>query len=130
MPVLMSFLVSLPYILVEAITEFLPVSSTAHLLLVEKIMASITQSSFFDFNLFCVLSQLAAILAVVIVFFSPVWQHKKTWGKLLLAVIPTAVLGMALHSVIKKYLQDASPLTGWMLIIFGIVFSLADYFWE
>ena len=118
------------YSFVEAITEFLPISSTAHLMLLDKIVLSHIPYQAFDFDLFCVLSQLAAILAVVIVFWRPVWQHKNLWGKLLLAVIPTGLFGVALHGVIKNYLQDASPLTGWMLIIFGVIFSLLDVFWE
>ena len=113
--------------LLEGITEFLPVSSTAHLLLVEKIWPVTDKTLFASFTIFI---QLGAVLAVLLLFWQSLWRHKEIWWRLLIAVIPTAILGLIVQKLAKQYLQDASPLTGWMLIVGGVFFSALDSYWQ
>lgn len=114
------------FAIIEAITEFLPVSSTAHLLLAEKLLPVADVELFTNFS---VIVQLGAIAAVVFLFFASVWANKQTWLKLILAVLPTAILGFLLKDVVDAYMSDASAWTGVMLIVFGVVFSLLDWYW-
>lgn len=113
--------------LIEGLTEFLPVSSTAHLLLAEKIYPVADKQLFASF---CVWVQLGAILAVLLIFWQSLWRHKEIWGKLLLALSPTVIVGFVFYPLVKNYLRDNSPLTGWMLIIGGLVFTALDAYWR
>jgi len=122
----MNWLQIVIFSIVEGLTEFLPVSSTAHLLLAEKMLPAINSSFFAQF---CVIIQLAAIVAVIILFWRPVWQNRQTWLKLILAIIPTAILGFLLKDFIDAHLSDASIWTGIMLISFGLLFSFLDWYW-
>ncbi len=122
----MSWLHTIIFSIIEAVTEFLPVSSTAHLLLAEKLFPVSDHAFFADFT---VIIQLAAIVAVIILFWRPVAANIKTWPKLLLAVVPTAVIGLLLKDVTDAYLSDASIWTGVMLIIFGGFFTYLDWRW-
>jgi len=127
MMIITAFFTTLPYALVEAVTEFLPVSSTAHLLLLGRVYQVFSGERL---ALLTVVIQVAAALALVVYFWQGVWDNRDIWGKLLLAVIPTGVLGVVLHDLATQYLQDATPLTGWMLIGFGIVFSWLGWRWD
>lgn len=123
----MTILQTIIFSVIEAITEFLPVSSTAHLLLAEKILPIVDNSAFFaTFN---VVIQFAAIIAVAFLFIKPVFANIKIWWKLILAVLPTAVIGFVIKDWADKYLQDASLNTGYMLIGFGLLFSCLDWIW-
>jgi undecaprenyl-diphosphatase len=85
--------------IVEGITEFLPVSSTAHLLIAAKFL-NIPQSEYWKF--FTVLIQSGAILAVVLAFYKQL-LNRKLWPKIIVSFLPTAVIGLLLHKVIKNY---------------------------
>jgi undecaprenyl-diphosphatase len=84
--------------IVEGLTEFLPISSTAHLIFVSKILG-ITQTGFTSF--FEVFIQSGAILAVVLIYFQYILNHKPLIFKLLVSFIPTAIVGLVLHKAIK-----------------------------
>lgn len=122
----MTLIQTIIFSIIEAVTEFLPVSSTAHLLLTEKLLPVADPDLFANFS---VVIQLGAIAAVIFLFFSSVWANKQTWLKLILAVLPTAVLGFLLADVVDAYMSDASVWTGVMLIVFGVIFSLLDWYW-
>ncbi|MBQ6437844.1 undecaprenyl-diphosphate phosphatase [bacterium] len=118
---------------IEGLTEFLPVSSTAHLLLTQKLFALVAGENVLTdplFATFCIFIQAGAIGAALIYFWQSLWQNKQIWLKLLVAVVPTAIVGLGVYKLVKDYLQDASPLTGWMLIVGGIGFSLFDAWWS
>ncbi|MBQ6154630.1 undecaprenyl-diphosphate phosphatase [bacterium] len=120
----MTWLQIVIFSLVEGISEFLPVSSTAHLLLLERFWGVANQALFDTVLLWL---QLSAALVLVWLFFRSVWQHKEIWWKLILATLPALIIGVKVYPKIKRYLSDTSPLTGWMLILFGIVFTLIDW---
>ena len=120
--------------LIEGLTEFIPVSSTGMLLL-SKLAMGLTDP-FWD--TFCVLIQLGAILAVVVIYFQRLWQIAlmgptvpRARGfvlSLLVAFIPAAVAGLLLHDVIKHILFESPRLICVSLIIGGVVLLVIDRF--
>jgi len=120
--------------LVEGLTEFVPVSSTGMLLL-SKLALGLTDR-FWD--TFCVLIQLGAILAVVVIYFQRLWRiallaptvprARNFFLSLLVAFIPAAVAGLLLHDVIKQVLFESPRLICISLIVGGVVLLLIDRF--
>lgn len=123
--------------IVEGITEWLPVSSTGHLILVKELMAEngfVADSSFFDLYLYVI--QFGAILAVVTLFFrklnpfapSKTSQEKtdtwQMWFKVIAACIPAAVIGLLLDDYMEKI--ENWMVVSAMLIIYGIAFIFVE----
>jgi undecaprenyl-diphosphatase len=118
--------------LVEGLTEFLPVSSTGHLILVKDAMG-LTGASW---DTFIVLIQLGAILAVVALYFSKLWnvlvtlpsspESRRFALSILVAFLPAVVLGVLLHDFIKNYLFESPRLICISLILGGVVLLLVD----
>ncbi len=110
--------------IVEGITEFLPVSSTIHLIWTSNLL-SLPQSDFV--KLFEVFIQGGAILAVIFLYWQEVLNNFSLFKKLIVSFIPTAVVGFSLYKVIKGVFFE-STIT--MLVIFvavGFVFLLIEY---
>jgi undecaprenyl-diphosphatase len=108
--------------LVEGFTEFLPVSSTAHLILTSHIL-DLEQSEFL--KSFEVIIQVSAILAVISLY----WRSLLNWEvlkRLALAFIPTGLLGLLLYDFVKNYLFESTQLILWSLIIGGLVLILFE----
>ena len=120
--------------IVEGITEFIPVSSTAHLLLAKMLLG--LPDGFWD--TFIVLIQMGAILAVVALYFQRLLgvalrlpsdpAARRFVISLGIALIPAMVLGFGLHDVIKKVLFESPKLICWSLLVGGIVLGLLDHF--
>lgn len=108
---------------VEGLTEFLPVSSTAHLLLTEKLLG-LTTSDFL--KTFTISIQLGAILAVVVLYWRQLWTNKRLWKILLTAFMPTAALGLLFYKIIKNYLLDNLTLIAWALLLGGIIIAVFE----
>jgi undecaprenyl-diphosphatase len=118
--------------LIEGLTEFIPVSSTGHLLLAKSALG--LPDGFWD--TFCVLIQLGAILAVVALYFSRLWSvllrlpsdpaARRFVIAVLIAFLPAVILGVALHDLIKEVLFESPRLICWSLIIGGVVLLLID----
>lgn len=124
----MTYLQAFILAIVEGLTEFIPVSSTAHILLADKLLGGVTNRELFaSFSIFI---QLGAMLAVLSLFLKQLWQNKNIWGKIIIAFIPTVVIGIFFYPFVKAYLQDASPLTGWALLGGGLLFTALDYYWQ
>jgi undecaprenyl-diphosphatase len=118
--------------IVEGLTEFLPVSSTGHLLLLEH---------FFGFDddafgkTFVVLIQLGAILAILSIYFSKLWSiflgmfsdpsSRRFVIGVLIAFLPAAIIGAAAHSIIKNVLFNVWIVCS-MLVLGGIVLLIVD----
>jgi undecaprenyl-diphosphatase len=119
---------------VEGLTEFLPVSSTAHLLLAEKLLG--VRGPVWE--TFTVLIQLGAILAVVLLYFQRLLKVLLTLGvdpqsrrfalSVLIAFLPAAVIGGALHKMITGGFFENVSLICWALIIGGGVLLIIDRF--
>lgn len=121
--------------IVQGITEWLPISSTGHLILANQLLG-LKQSSDF-INLFLVVIQFGSILAVVTLYFhklNPFSPRKTTeekketwtmWLKVIVSVIPAAVIGLLLDNIIEDYLS--TPLVvAITLILYGIFFILVE----
>ena len=119
---------------VEGLTEFLPVSSTAHLLLAEKLLGV----SGPVWETFTVLIQLGAIFAVVLLYFERLLkvaltlnssrQSRRFTLSVLIAFLPAAVVGGALHKMITGGFFENIALICWALILGGIVLLVLDRF--
>ena len=111
--------------IVEGITEFLPVSSTGHLILVSTLLG-IEQTDVH--KAFEVSIQLGSILAVVFVYHQKIFHSIELWKRLITAFIPTGILGFLLYKIIKGLF---SPLVvSVMLILGGIAFILVEKFYN
>ena len=119
----MNFLDTLILGIVEGFTEFLPVSSTAHLLIAGEIL-KIPQTEFF--KTFVISIQLGAILAVVFLYWKKVIQNFNIVKKVLVAFIPTAIIGFALYKIIKNFLFENFTTIAWALIVGGLVILIFE----
>ena len=118
---------------VEGVTEFLPVSSTAHLLLVGRIFG-LEENNFW--KSFDILIQLGAILAVVVLYFSKLWrtaigmfsnaQDRRFVVGLLIAFLPAVVIGLIAGKYIKEYLFDSLAVICFSLIVGGAILLWVD----
>lgn len=116
--------------LVEGLTEFIPVSSTGHMIIVDKFLKLSDNQSFV--NAFEIIIQLGAILAVVVYFWHKLWPFSKgltkaqsrgiilKWIKIIIAVLPAVVLGLLFDDIIDKYLFNVTVVAS-MLVFYGIV---------
>lgn len=117
--------------IVQGITEWLPVSSTGHILLLNAVWPMDVSKEFWD--LFKVVIQLGSIMAVVVLYFRRLnpFSKKKTyqqnretlslWGKVIVGSIPVAAVGLLLNDLIDDYLS-VPPVIAAALIIYGIGF--------
>jgi len=108
--------------LVEGITEFLPVSSTGHLILVSTLLG-LKQTEFQ--KTFEVVIQLGSILAVVFLFYKRLFTDIELWKRIIVAFIPTGVFGLLLYKVIKGYFFNPFVVAS-MLILWGVIFILVE----
>lgn len=117
--------------LIEGATEFLPVSSTGHILLAGHFLGVHSPGKTFE-----VLIQLGAILAVLSVYFAKLWKialaapsdpnARRFIAGLLLAFLPAALVGVLAHGFIKTVLFNQSSLICMMLILGGIILLVVD----
>ena len=139
------------YGIVEGITEWLPVSSTGHLILLDEFLSfSFAPDAPFTAEfceMFDVVIQLGAILAVVVTYFSRLWpldprKEKsenariwKLWFKVLVASVPAAIAGILFDKILEK--MSGKDIDGWLynapvvvaaLIIYGVFFILIEKF--
>ena len=127
------------YGIVEGITEWLPVSSTGHMILLEEILPFSGVSEGF-YSMFQVVIQLGAILAVVLLFWRKLWPFGRDaesgrvrlepakvtlWAKILLACVPAAVIGLlfdeTFEALFYNYVSVAIA-----LIVFGVAFIVVE----
>ena len=122
---------------VEGLTEWLPISSTGHMILVDEFIKLNVSKNFMD--MFLVVIQLGAILAVVAMNFNRLnpfspyksrFERKETfqlWYKVILACIPAAVIGLAFNDFMEENFMTAEVVAG-ALIFYGIIFIVVENF--
>jgi undecaprenyl-diphosphatase len=120
----MSLLHALILGIVEGITEFLPVSSTAHLILAGHALR-LGDSEFL--KSFEIIIQLGAILSVVVLYWSRFW-HWDVLKKLVVAVFPTGVIGLTVYRVLKSYLLGNITIVLLALVAGGVALILFERF--
>ena len=124
--------------IVEGITEWLPVSSTGHMILVEKFLNF--QNEKFS-EMFLVVVQLGAILAVVLLFWERIWPFRfrkreksetvvnwkimQMWFKIIVACLPAAIVGVLFDDLIDEVFYNEYVVAG-ALIIYGILFIIVE----
>ena len=118
----MTFLEAIILAIVEGLTEFLPVSSTGHMIITSSMMGIASD----DFvKLFTIVIQLGAILSVVVLYFKRFFQSVNFYLKLFVAFIPAAILGLLLSDYIDALLE--SPLAvAISLVIGGVILLFVD----
>ena len=131
--------------IVEGVTEWLPISSTGHMILLNQIMPLQQGEDFY--SMFEVVIQLGAIMAVVVLFWSQIWPFGKKnnpaplsdqglgawiktdifklWFHILVSTVPAAVIGVLFSDVFEKYFYNYQTVAV-MLILFGIAFILVE----
>lgn len=123
--------------IVEGITEWLPVSSTGHMIILDEFIKLDCTPEFLE--MFLVVIQLGAIMAVVILFWNkifpfqfkdktkPVIEKDKImlWAKIVVACIPAAVVGLLLDDVFEELFYHAIPVA-LVLIVFGVAFIVIE----
>ncbi|MBI2103513.1 undecaprenyl-diphosphatase UppP [Candidatus Woesebacteria bacterium] len=114
----MSVFQSIILSIVEGITEFLPISSTGHLILTAELL-KIPQTNFV--KTFEIAIQLGAITSVVFLYSHTLIKKALVWKKILIAFIPTAVVGFLFYSFIKNYLLGSTEIVSFSLVTGGVI---------
>lgn len=121
--------------IVEGITEWLPISSTGHMILLDEFINLNVSDNFYE--LFQVVIQLGAILAVVVIYFKSLfpWGFGKSkketqntlnlWGKILVACVPAAIIGILFDDWLDAHLYN-SIVVSIALIVYGILFIVIE----
>ncbi len=149
MSTFIELLKAIVYGIVEGVTEWLPVSSTGHLILLEDLLSfSFSEDAVFMaefYQMFQVVIQLGAILAVVVLFWHTLWPFSRRqstdekratwrlWGRVLVASIPAAIVGLGLDKLLEA--TTGRDMDGWLynsvvvaiaLIVYGVAFILIE----
>ena len=140
---MMEYLKAVLFGIVEGITEWLPISSTGHMILLKELLPLDVSEEFW--NMFEVVIQFGAILAVVVIFFKQIFPFKlkdknssetgikayihmdilTLWFKIIVACIPAAIVGVLFDELLEKYLYHY-VVVAVALIIFGIAFIVVE----
>lgn len=138
---MIEFIKAILFGIVEGITEWLPISSTGHMLLLDEFLKlSVSQDPAINaafYNLFEVVIQLGAILAVIVLYFRRLNPFATTktaaekaqtwslWGRVVLAVLPSVVLGLLLDDWLDAHLYNATTVAI-ALVAYGVVFLFLE----
>lgn len=132
---MLEFLKAILFGVVEGITEWLPISSTGHLILLNEFVKLDVRDEFF--SMFEVVIQLGAILAVVVLFWNQLWPFSKKeknyikqdtfmmWIKIIVACLPAAVIGLLYDDVIEELFYNYQVISI-ALIVFGVAFIVIE----
>ncbi|MEG0327195.1 MAG: undecaprenyl-diphosphate phosphatase [Erysipelothrix sp.] len=123
--------------IVQGITEWLPISSTGHMILVDEFLKLQARPEFM--NMFFVVIQFGSILAVVFIYWSKLWPLRRSkegkvyvkqetmtmWYKIVVACIPAGVIGMLMDEWVDEHLYNPT-VVAIMLILFGVIFIVVE----
>ena len=121
--------------IVEGITEWLPISSTGHMILVDEVLKLNMSPEFME--MFLVVIQLGAILAVILLYWKKIWPIKVEnglkiekdtiimWVKILIACVPAAIVGVLFDDKLNELFYNPTTVAI-MLILFGILFIIIE----
>ncbi len=122
----MTFLHAIILGVIEGITEFLPISSTGHLILASNIL-KIPPTEFL--KSFEVIIQLGAILAVVCLYWKSLWKIENI-KKIIIGFLPTAIIGFGLYKIIKNNLLNSTDVVIWAMLLGGLLIIVFEYFYK
>jgi undecaprenyl-diphosphatase len=123
----MNFFQAVVFGIVEGITEFLPISSTGHLILTSELLRLPATEFLKSFE---VAIQLGAILAVVVLYWKSFFVESEVFKKVIVAFIPTAVLGIIFYKLIKQFLLGNEQVVLWSLFLGGFVLIIFEIFYK
>ncbi len=112
---------------IEGVTEFLPISSTGHLILAARCLG-LVQTEFV--KSFQIIIQLGAILSVIVLYWKTFLSGLGLYRKLFVAFIPTAIVGSIFYRFIKGYLFDNNKVIIWALFLGGVAIILFEHFYR
>ncbi len=112
--------------IVEGLTEFLPISSTGHLIIASKLLG-LPQTNFT--KSFEIIIQLGAILSVVFLYFNRLKRDFELWKRIIFAFIPTGIVGFLLYKIIKAYLFNPHIVV-YSLFIGGVLIILFENYFK
>ncbi len=112
--------------IIEGITEFLPISSTAHMIIASKLLGLKQSESIVAFE---VIIQLGATLAIMLIYLEKINLKKiDLWIKVIVAFLPLAIIGFLFQHQIKELFTVAT--SAYMFIIGGVIFFIVEYFYK
>lgn len=109
--------------IVEGISEFLPISSTGHLILTAQIL-KLSQTEFL--KSFEIAIQLGAICSVVLLYFKSLLVDRQTIKRIIAAFIPTGIIGFVLYKAVKHFLLGNTSVVLWAMLIGGVLLILFE----
>ena len=136
---MIDILKSILFGIVEGITEWLPVSSTGHMIILESLLDVKETYGTAFWNFFLVAIQLGAIIAVIICFFNKLWpfgkskpqevkvETWKTWLKVIIACLPAAIIGIFFDDWLDEHLYNSITVSI-TLIVYGVLFIVIEIF--
>ncbi|MDD5056020.1 MAG: undecaprenyl-diphosphatase UppP [Candidatus Peribacteraceae bacterium] len=110
---------------IEGLTEFLPVSSTGHLILATRILGIESTDAVKSFD---IAIQVGAIAAVAILYRRIFLQSRRSVLLVMTAFIPTAIIGVLLHGFVRSYLLDSVTVVSWSLLLGGLFLIIFERF--
>ena len=113
--------------IIEGLTEFLPISSTAHMVLAADWLRIPTTDFLKTYEISI---QLGAILAVTIIFWKKIWSSWNLIGKITAAFIPTAIIGLAFYKIVKNYLLGSTSIIAWALLLGGVIIIIFEKYYS
>lgn len=122
----MNFIEAIILAIIEGITEYLPISSTGHMIIGSSLMgiSELEFTKVFEVNI-----QFGAILSVVVLYWKRFFQSFEFYKKLLAAFIPAAIIGFILNDFIDKLLESVAVVAV-MLVLGGIILVFIDKYFE
>lgn len=122
----MNFIEAIILAIIEGITEYLPISSTGHMIIGSSLMgiSELDFTKVFEVNI-----QFGAILSVVVLYWKRFFQSFEFYKKLLAAFIPAAIIGFALNDFIDQLLESVA-VVAIMLVLGGIILVFIDKYFE
>lgn len=112
--------------LVEGITEFLPISSTGHMILAARLL-DLQPTEFL--KSFEIIIQLGAILAILVLYWKKLFLNGKIFLRVAVAFLPTAIIGLIFYKIVKEYLLGSTLVVVLSFAIGGILLIVFELFW-
>jgi undecaprenyl-diphosphatase len=119
----MTYLDALILGIVEGLTEFLPISSTGHLMIAQELLQIPKDNFATTFN---IVIQLGAIGAVALLYWRALLVDRETMKRVLAAFLPTAIIGFIVYQLVKDYLLKSIPAVLWAFAVGGVILILFE----